>query len=95
MSLGKRFYLRCDALNLLIDRDFASGKTSEQVEANQPERRQLRAGCILLGSGHWTAKEARAEGKKAGWVRHREPDRHGGSTAFDLCPVCAPKLVQS
>lgn len=90
MSLGKRFYLRCDALELLVDRDYASGKTTEQVEANRPARAALRSGCILLGPDSWTAKEARDEGKKVGWVRHRE----GAGGAVDLCPVCAPKLVQ-
>lgn len=90
MSLGKRYYLRCDSRYVLIDREIADGAVAGQLEVTRPKRQEITKDCEVLGPDEWTAKDARAKGRKAGWVRHRE-----GGSVVDLCPKCAPKLVQS
>lgn len=105
MSIRHSYAVDCDAGGLLFDRvytqspDFGSAQIA--VEAGRADRRAQQIGCKLIGPESYTSAEARKQAAAQGWIRHGEahprfPGEGGRKQrkTYDLCPVCAPKLVQ-
>lgn len=106
MSIQHSYAVDCDAGELLFNRiycdapDFGSAQTA--VEASRTERRERQAGCKTTGPQSYTSAESRKQAAAEGWIRHGEahprfPGEGGRKQrkTYDLCPVCAPKVVQS
>lgn len=93
MSLIKAYYVHCEGLALARRRG--------ESKADRMVRAVNRCAGATKGNANVTARAARAEAKKTGWVRHTEefpiinsaPDAGSTKIPFDLCPVCAGELV--
>ena len=106
MSIRHSYAVDCDSGSLMFDRVYFGaadfGAAQAAVEASRTERGDQQAGCKIVGPDSYTAAEARKKATAEGWIRHREtrPQYPGDSgrqqrRIYDLCPVCAPKVVQS
>lgn len=93
MSLEKSYYLMCESRAVLMTRQIAAGATYAEVKVKADERSELLAGCLITSRNSFSSKDTRSQAKKAGWLRHVEPGKYGDQR-FDVCPVCAPKVVQ-
>lgn len=85
MSLEKSYKLMCDAPTVLVRRDVNAGVNLETTRA---ARIASEHDCKLFSTETITAPEARKAAKAEGWVRWLEHKQ-----AYDLCPVCAPKII--
>lgn len=105
MSIQHSYAVDCDAGTLIFDRvycaapDFTAAQAA--IEASRTERRDQQSGCRVLGPKSYTSAEARKLAANEGWIRHSESHpRYPGHErkqrkTYDLCPVCAPKVVPS
>lgn len=106
MSIRHTYAVDCDGGELMFDRVYleSTDHTAAQlaVEASRIERRDRQRDCKSVGPGSYTSAQARKDAAGEGWTQHRETHpRYPGADgrpqrkAYDLCPVCAPKVVQS
>lgn len=94
MSIHNTCYVYCDVTAYQIRLMHGAGKTLEEVRASQPDRLALSSGCQFRSDRAetptaYSAAEARKFAADAGWVRVTLRGKK-----HDLCPVCAPKVVQ-
>lgn len=105
MSVRHTYAADCDTGKLLFARIYFAasdfGAAQVAVEASREERRAQQIGCNMTGPTSYTSAEARKLAASEGWIRHAEAHpRYPGESrkqrkTYDLCPVCAPKVVQS
>lgn len=106
MSIRHTYAVDCDGGELMFDRiyldsaDFAIAQAA--IEASMTERREQQRDCKRVGPGSHTAAQARKAAAAQGWTRHSEAHPHYPGEVgrpkrktYDLCPVCAPKVMQS
>lgn len=89
MSLSKSYQVGCDGNSLAIRRNLI-----DKIDpvTTRTERAQMRTGCLYYSLREYSAKNARAQAKRAGWIRHLE-EFHGAQVPFDICPECAPQVI--
>lgn len=105
MSLSKSYQVGCESTDLQMRRLMAKTDASvdwkDALAGTHPERAALREDCVYYSRREYTSKDARAAAKRDGWVRITEmfPLYRGAAeadnslVAFDLCPMCAPKML--
>ncbi|MGZ0150689.1 hypothetical protein ACXJJ3_26765 [Kribbella sp. WER1] len=103
MSLRKIMQVSCDSAELLMSRLYADEGTTDDyravLAASREDRHALTLRCRYGAAEAFNVKDARQKADDAGWVRHRETVRKYYGTdqterrTFDLCPVCAPNVV--
>lgn len=104
MSILHSYAAECDAGILMFDRAYTEapdfGAAQAAIEASRDERRTQQSGCKKFGPTSYTSAQARKRAADEGWIRHGETHpRYPGEArkqrkTYDLCPVCAPKVVQ-
>jgi hypothetical protein len=87
VSLHINYRIACESYFLAS----ALGLSHDEIMTEFPVSK-----CVML-SKHATTpvaeNEARSAAREAGWVR-REQVRHGKQQTFDICPACAPKIIE-
>lgn len=105
MSIRRSYAVDCDAGALMFDRIYNAspdfGAAQVAIEASRDDRRAQQVDCKRVGPESYSSADARKQAAGQGWIRHGEahprfPGEGGRKQrkTYDLCPVCAPKVVQ-